>query len=263
MAFTKANGAIVHFASEGSNKAHRLVFINSLGTDFRIWDETIAPLAGRYAILRYDKRGHGLSGIVHGEASMADYARDIAALMDQRGAAGATIVGVSIGGLIAQELYRLRPELVASLVLCDTAAKIGDDATWATRIADVERGGIESIADGLMQRWFSAHFRETRAIELAGWRAMLTRTPSAGYLQACGALRRADLRPFAGAIRVPTLCIVGDEDGSTPVSVVRETSRLIPNARFEIIEGAGHLPNLEKPEKLRDLIESHVRGLAA
>ena len=70
-------------------------------------------------------------------------------------------------------------------------------------------------------------------------RAMLTRTPRQGYLAACGALKRADLRPYAGRIEAPTLCLVGDEDGSTPVALVRETAALIPGSRFEIIEGAG------------------------
>ena len=263
MAFGRANGGIVHFASEGAGASHGIVFINSLGTDFRIWDEVVAPLAGRFAILRYDKRGHGLSGLSAVAGSMGDYARDLAALMDQRGVAHATIVGLSIGGLIAQELYRQRPDLVASLVLSDTGVKIGTEEMWAARITEIERGGIEAIADGIMQRWFSRDFRARRTDELAGWRAMLTRTPVAGYLQACQALRAADMRPFAGAIKVPTLCVVGEEDGSTPVAQVREMSKLIGGARLEVIVGAGHLPNLEQPDILRALIEAHLNGVLA
>jgi 3-oxoadipate enol-lactonase len=158
---------------------------------------------------------------------MADYARDLAALLDIVGVGRATIVGLSIGGMIAQELYRQRPELVAALVLSDTAAKIGTDESWDQRIAQVERGGIDSIAESVLERWFTADFRASRAAELAGMRAMLTRTPIEGYLAACGALKRADLRPYAGRIAAPTLCLVGDEDGSTPVALVRETASLI------------------------------------
>jgi len=259
MAFTRVKGATAHFASEGALGAASLVFVNALGTDFRIWDDIVAPLARRYRILRYDKRGHGLSESIPGDAGIDDYARDLAALMDERGIGPATIVGLSIGGLIAQEIYRQRPDLVASLVLCDTAVKIGADEMWTARIAEVEEGGIEAIADGTMQRWFSADFRARRSVELAGWRAMLTRTPVADYLQACRAIRHADLRPFAGAIRVPTLCVVGDEDGSTPAPLVREMSKLIGGAKFEVIAGAGHLPNLERPDVLRLLIEAHLR----
>ena len=89
---------------------------------------------------------------------------------------------------------------------------------------------------------------------------MLTRTPKQGYLAACGALKRADLRPYAGAIEVQTLCLVGDEDGSTPVAFVQETAGLIKGSRFEVIRGAGHLPNLEQPETLAQLIAQHAEG---
>ena len=92
---------------------------------------------------------------------------------------------------------------------------------------------------------------------------MLTRTPKEGYLAACGALKRADLRPYAGAIEAPTLCLVGDQDGSTPVALVRQTAGLIKGSRFEIIKGAGHLSNVEKPAAVARLIAEHVTRTAA
>ncbi len=263
MAFANVNGAVVHYCDEGQRDARAIVFINSLGTDFRIWDEVARPLSAAYRVVRYDKRGHGLSALPAGPALMADYASDLAGLLDRLSVSGAAIVGLSIGGLIAQELYRLRPDLVAALVLCDTAAKIGTEESWRLRMDEVARGGIEAIADGVMQRWFTRDFRARRLDELAGWRLMLTRTPRDGYLTACGALMQADLRPDCDRIKIPTLCVVGDEDGSTPVAVVRELAGLIGRARFEIIVGAGHLPNLEKADALRASIEAHVRGAAA
>ena len=263
MAFANVNGAVVHYADEGRRDARAIVFVNSLGTDFRIWDDVARPLAAAYRVVRYDKRGHGLSELPAGPALMADYAGDLAGLLDRLGVSGAVIVGVSIGGLIAQELYRLRPDLVAALALCDTAAKIGTEESWRQRIEEVARGGIEAIADAVMQRWFTQDFRTRRRDELAGWRLMLTRTPKDGYLTACGALMQADLRPECRRIKVPTLCVVGEEDGSTPVAMVRELAGQIGQARFEIIAGAGHLPNLEQADALRALIEAHARGAAA
>jgi 3-oxoadipate enol-lactonase len=262
MRFAKANGLVVHCLDEGRQSGPPLAFINSLGCDFRIWDDVSLLLADEFRIVRYDKRGHGLSESGPDACEMADYARDLAALLDHVGVGRATIVGLSIGGMIAQELYRLRPELFAALVLCDTAAKIGTDESWDQRIAEVERGGVESIADAVLERWFTADFHARRADELAGVRAMLTRTPKQGYLAACGALKRADLRPSAGLIRAPTLCLVGDKDGSTPVAMVRETAALIKDSRFEIIEGAGHLPNVEKPDVVAGLIAEHARQAA-
>jgi 3-oxoadipate enol-lactonase len=261
MSFATINGAVMHFCDEGARSGRAIAFINSLGTDLRIWDAVVAPLTDANRIVRYDKRGHGLSELPAGASTMADYARDLAALLDHLGVRGALIVGLSIGGLIAQELYRQRPELVGALILSDTAAKIGTEEMWASRIAAVENGGIASIADSILQRWFSAAFRVSRTDELIGWRMMLTRTDKAGYLAACGALREADLRPFCARIRVPTLCIVGEEDGSTPVEVVRELAGMIGGARFEIIAGAGHLPNLEKPDAIGACIATQLRAL--
>jgi 3-oxoadipate enol-lactonase len=263
MAFGRINGAVTHYADEGRPDARAIVFINSLGTDFRIWDDVARPLASAYRVVRYDKRGHGLSELPAGAALMADYASDLAALLDHLAVSGAVIVGLSIGGLIAQELYRQRPDLVAALALCDTAAKLGADDSWRQRIDAVTRGGIEAIADGVLELWFTRDYRARRLDELAGWRMMLTRTPKDGYLAACGALMQADLRDECANIKIPTLCVVGDEDGSTPVALVRDLAGAIGQARFVVIDGAGHIPSLEQPDALRALIEALARGAAA
>jgi 3-oxoadipate enol-lactonase len=258
MSFARVNGGVVHFSDEGPRDAPVLAFVNALGTDFRIWDEVARIVSRQFRLIRYDKRGHGLSEAGPDRYDMADYARDLSALLDQLGVTRGTIIGVSMGGLIAQELYRQRPSIFAALVLSDTAAKIGTDESWDARIAEVERGGIEAIADPILEHWFTADFRARRSEDLAGWRAMLTRTPTQGYLAACRALKRADLCPYAGAIEVPTLCIVGEEDGSTPVRLVRETAALIKGCEFEVIKGAGHLPNLEQPDTHARLIARHA-----
>jgi 3-oxoadipate enol-lactonase len=259
MAFVRANGGVIHFADEGPRSAQPIVFSNSLGTDFRIWDEVARPMTQNARVIRYDKRGHGLSELRTGATAMADFALDLAALLDHLDVRDATIVGLSIGGMISQELYRLRPDLVAALVLCDTAHRIGTPEFWSARLGAVEAEGVEAIADGVMQRWFTQSYRDNRSDALTGWRAMLTRTPLAGYLCACGAIRDADLTAGAKVIRAPTLCVVGDQDGSTPVDLVRELSNLIPGAKFEIIAGAGHIPCIEQPDILRGLIEAHLK----
>jgi 3-oxoadipate enol-lactonase len=262
MRFAKANGLVVHYLAEGPETVPPLVFINPLGCDLRVWSAVASILRPDFRIVCFDKRGHGLSESGADRCEIADYAHDLAALLEVLGVGRATIVGMSIGGVIAQELARQRQELVAALVLCGTAAKIGTDESWDERIAAIERGGIESIAGTVLERWFTPEFRASRSAEFAGVRAMLTRTPKQGYLAACGALKRADLRPYAGAIEVPTLCLVGDQDGSTPVALVRQTAALIKGSRFEIIDGAGHLPNLEKPAAVARLIAEHVTRTA-
>ena len=262
MRFVKANGLVIHYLDRGRRDGAPIVFINALGCDLRIWTEIAEILAPDFRIVTYDARGHGLSESGPDKCEMADYAGDLIGLLDSVGA-GRAVVGLSIGGVIAQEFCRLRPERVAALVLCDTAAKIGTDESWDQRIAEVERGGVERVADSVLERWFTAEFRASRAAEFTGIRTMLTRTPRQGYVAACGALKRADLRPYAGRIEAPTLCLVGDQDGSTPVALVRETASLIPRSRFEIIEGAGHLPNVERPEILAKLVVEQARQAAS
>jgi 3-oxoadipate enol-lactonase len=262
MHFARTNGVVLHFADEGPRAGRAVVFINSLGTDFRIWDEVVAPIARQRRVIRYDKRGHGLSELRTGQMEIADFALDLAGLLDHLHTGPATIVGLSIGGLIGQEFYRLRPDLVASLVLNDTGHRIGNNEFWDGRIGAVERGGIEAIGDAVMQRWFTEDYQKNYPAMMAGWRAMLVRTPKEGYVAACRAIRAADLTEGAKQIRAPTTVIVGDQDLATPPDLARELAGLIPGAKLEIVAGAGHLPCIEKPDVMRGLIEAHLKAVA-
>lgn len=244
------DGIPIHYALEGPPGAPPLVFANSLGTDFRIWDGVVARLGGRFRTLRYDKRGHGLSSVGDVPAGIPRLAADLDALMAHAGIESALVCGLSIGGLIAQQLVRDKPSRVRALVLCDTAARIGAPDMWQARIEAIAAGGLESLADAVMERWFAPGFRATRTAELAAWRNMLERTPAAGYAEACAAIRDADLTADAGRIAVPTLVVCGADDGATPPAVVRALADAIPGARYREIPEAGHLPCVEQPEAL-------------
>lgn len=254
MDFRRVNGVVLHVQDLGPAEKPALVFANSLGTDFRIWDDVVARLGARFRILLYDKRGHGLSEVGDSPYRIADHVADLAALLDELAVERAVICGLSVGGLIAQGLYASRPDLVSALILCDTAHRIGDAETWGQRIAAIEKGGIAAISDAILERWFTRNLRESDPVQLAGWRAMLTRTPAAGYLGTCAAIRDADFTEEAKRIAVPALCIVGEEDGATPPDLMRETAALIPGCGYEVIAGAGHLPCIEQPAVLAEII---------
>ncbi|KFG70887.1 3-oxoadipate enol-lactonase [Microvirga sp. BSC39] len=258
MAFARVNDIVLHYQVLGASNGTSLVFINSLGSDLRIWQEVAPGLAERFRVILYDKRGHGLSDAPSTPYTIDEHTDDLLALLDHLGAERASLVGLSVGGMIAQRMAVRAPGRVQSITLCCTAAKIGTPELWADRIGAVETGGIEPIAGNVLQRWFTPLFRETRADELAGWRNMLVRTPAHGYAGTCAAIRDADLRPDAGRIAVPTLCVAGDQDGSTPADIVKGTADLIPGARFALIEGAGHIPCVEKPAELSRLIKQHL-----
>lgn len=259
MQFARINDVTIHYQIIGGPADKPvLVFANSLGTDFRIWRDVIVRLAGDFPIVLYDKRGHGLSDLGQMPYSIEDHATDLAGLLDFLSVKDAVICGLSVGGLIAQSLYQRRPDLVRALILCDTAHKIGTADSWNARIAQVEAHGIESIVDAIMERWFTPAFRRPENIDFAGYCNMLIRQPAAGYAATCAALRDADLTEAAARIAVPTICIVGDQDGSTPPELVLSTAKLIPNARYEVIKDAGHIPCVEQPEALSEVIRAFV-----
>ena len=259
MRFTRLDDVTVHYSlREGDGVP--VVFLNSLGTDLRIWDGVIARLDPAIPVLGLDKRGHGLSD--EGPVSIDTLAGDVAALMDRLELGPALICGVSVGGMIAQALAVARPDLVAGLVLCCTGAKIGDAETWNTRIETVRRDGIAAMSGAILERWFSGAFRDERAAEFAGYRNMLERTPPEGYAAVSAAIRDADLTEAAARITAPTQCIAGSEDLATPPALVETLAGLIPGAGYEVIDGCGHLPCIEQPARIAEAIRQMLVRLA-
>jgi 3-oxoadipate enol-lactonase len=244
----KSGDEVIHFMDEGPRSGLTVIFVNSLGTDLRVWDSIIKELNQKYRTVRFDKRGHGLSTNIGNNISISILANDLKLLISKLEIKNILLVGLSIGGLIALEFLKNSSTNVKGLVLSDTAAKIGSSDMWSERISRVKAGGIAAISDDILARWFSNHFLKNKIEELQLWRSMLTRTSTLGYLGCCKAIADCDLRNEAKSISIPTLLIVGDEDGSTPVNLVKDTANMIKNSKFKIIKGAGHLPCVEKPE---------------
>lgn len=262
MQFITIGGITLHFDHRptGQGRPH-LVFINSLGTDLRIWSEVAGAFGGSIGTLAYDKRGHGLSDLGPTPYTIEDHVDDLLGLIDHLGIEEVVLCGLSVGGLIALGLAGRRPGIVKGLVLCDTAHKIGTADGWNARIATVQKDGIAAIADMVMKLWFTPRFHAERKPALDGCRNMLARQPVAGYAATCAAIRDADYTGTAEAIAVPTLCIVGDQDGSTPPALVRSMAKIIPGSQFEVIADAGHIPCIEQPAVLVALITQFLARL--
>ena len=262
MQFVHINDIVIHYdiRRAGDGKPV-IVFINSLGTDSRIWHSELPKLAEDYTILTYDKRGHGLSGLGNPPYSIDDHVADLVGLLDHLDLSRVIVCGLSVGGLIAQRLHASRPDLVKALILSNTAHKIGTAETWAARIAAVEQNGIGSILDAIMERWFTAPFRKPENAAYQGYCNMLVRQPALGYSGTCAAIRDADFTEAAKKIAVPVLCIAGEEDGSTPPDLVRSLAGLIPGARYEVIAGAAHIPCVEAPAAHAALIRGFIEQL--
>jgi len=261
MKAARIDGNTIHYRLAGREAGHTLVFINSLGTDWRVWEDVAGRLGDRCRLLFHDKRGHGLSDAPEGPLRMDDHVSDLAGLMDELAVGQATICGLSVGGMIALGLAAARPELVRALVLCDTGHRIGTAELWNERIDTVTGQGMEPLADAVMERWFSPGFRERRPETVALWRNMVVRTPAPGYAATCAAIRDADLTDAARSLAAPALCLGGTDDLSTPPALMRELADLIPDSRHRPVEGAGHLPTVEAPDVVAAAIGGFLEEL--
>lgn len=251
------DGIRLHVRDEGEGPV--LVFANSLGTDMRLWDEVL-PLLPDYRIVRWDKRGHGQSDVPEPPYGMGTLVSDVEAVLDRLGVTGCTLIGLSIGGMIAQGLTIKRPDLVARMVLSNTAAKIGDDRLWDGRIETVLAGGMEPLADGVMARWFGRDFLASPGLPI--WRARFCETPAKGYAGCSAAIKGTDFYSTTARLRLPVLAIAGSEDGATPPDLVRETAELIPGSRFALIRRAGHLPCVERPDEYAEILRGFLSDFA-
>ena len=250
----------MHWREDGDPGGRAVVFANSLGSDLRLWDAVVARLPENLRLIRFDKRGHGLSSCPDGPYTISGLANDAAGLLDMLDVKGCTFVGLSIGGMIAQQLAAKRPDQVSALVLSNTGSKIGEPAMWKDRIGAIESGGVEALADGILERWFAPPMHEKP--EMEAWRNMLTRTPLNGYIGCCHAIANADLTDQTATITQPTLVIGGSEDGSTPPEMVQATAELIQGARCEIIDNTGHLPCAEDPDRFAELLIDFLKETA-
>ncbi|MEQ9259661.1 MAG: 3-oxoadipate enol-lactonase [Roseovarius sp.] len=257
MPMLELDDVTLHYREDGEPSGAPVIFANSLGTNLHLWDPILPHLPPGLRLLRYDKRGHGQSSVPPAPYTMGALVRDAERLMEHVGMRDAMFVGLSIGGLIGQGLAAKRLDLVRALVLSNTAAKIGTREMWAERIAAVRAGGIEALADAVMERWFSRDFLASP--ELAVWREMLVSQPAEGYMGCSAAIAGTDFITPTSGLRLPVMGIAGSEDGATPPDLVRETTELVPGAQFHLMRRAGHLPCVEQPEAYAALLTKFLK----
>jgi 3-oxoadipate enol-lactonase len=237
-------GARLRYRLDGPTQAPVVVLAGSLGTALEMWDGQIAALTTSFRVLRYDMRGHGDSSVSALPVDVARLAGDVLLLLDAIEAASAHVVGLSLGGMVGLWLGAHASARMDSLVLSDTAALIGTRETWDARIAAATNGGMEAIAESVLDRWFTAQFRQREQERVEGLRRMLLATSLPGYLAACAAIRDADLRESVASVRAPTLVITGELDAATPPAGGRFIAERIAGAR-QVELRAAHLSNIE------------------
>jgi 3-oxoadipate enol-lactonase len=240
----------MHYSLEGPTSAPVVTLSHSLATNLTMWDPQVSVLTSRYRVLRYDTRGHGGTDAPEGAYSLEQLAEDARALLQGLSIARTHFIGLSMGGFIGQILALKHPQLLHSLILCDTTSRVPADARpmWEERIRVAKTQGMEPHVEPTIGRWFTAPFRERHPEVVNPVRAIIRATASAGYIGCCHAIAALDLADRLHAISVPTLIIVGEDDPATPVAASRTIHERINESELVILKSASHLSNMEQPE---------------
>ena len=261
MPFIDVNGVCLRYRLEGKPGAPVIVFSNSLGTNLSMWEPQVSALRGDFRILRYDTRGHGLSAVAPGPYTQEQLGGDILALMDAIEIPRAHFCGLSMGGQVGIWLGANAPQRFARLVLCDTAAHIGNPEIWNARIAAIRAGGMPAIVSGTIERWFTPRFIAHSPEVVAPVRRMILDTPPQGYIACCEAIRDADLTEEASRVNAPTLVISGTHDPATPPAQGRLLASMIRGARYLEFDAA-HLSNIEAAPEFTAAVRDFLSAAA-
>lgn len=247
MAFVQLADGELHYQIQGPVDAPVLVLSNSLGTDLHMWDAQMTAFAEHFRVLRFDTRGHGKSLVTPGPYSIEQLGHDVLALLDALNIERVHFCGLSMGGLIGQWLGINAGERQHKLVVCNTAAKIGDPSVWNPRIETVLRDGsaaMVALRDASIARWFTADFAQANPAVAKQITDMLAATSPEGYAANCAAVRDADFRDQLSSIKVPMLVIAGTEDAVTPPSGGHFIQEHVQGAEYAEFYAA-HLSNVQ------------------
>jgi 3-oxoadipate enol-lactonase len=230
-----------------------LVLANSLGSNLHMWDGQADALARHFTLVRFDARGHGESEVPPGPYRIDDFGHDVLELLDHLDIERAHVAGISLGGMTAMWLAIHAAERVDRIAPTCTSAKLGPPQNWIDRANAVREGGVEAIAPAVAKNWV------TDAALRPELERMIAATPKDGYIAACAAVEHMDLLPDLPTITAPTLVISGRDDPSAPPEHGERIAAGIPGARFEILDGAAHLANLERGPELVRLYLEHLQ----
>jgi 3-oxoadipate enol-lactonase len=244
----------LHAVIEGEESSPAVVLSHSIGCDLSMWDELAAALRPRYRVLRFDRRGHGGSGVPAGDASIEVLGRDVLAVLDAAGVARAHFVGLSQGGMEGMWLAANSPTRVARLVLANTTAHLGVPEVIQAAIDAAFVHGMAGVGNGFLDRWLPPAFREAHPLTTASLRRIFSSLTPQGFAACAAVLQYADLRQSLPRIAAPTLVIVGGAEAPPMQAAAQTLVSGIPGARLAVIEGAGHLSCIDHPAEFLALV---------
>jgi len=253
MPTVQSNGCPIHYEVEGAQDKPVLMFCNSLGTTLHMWDGQMPEVLKHFRVVRYDRRGHGKSGVPVGPYNMEMLGRDALAVMDAAGVDKINWCGLSMGGMIGMWLGANAPQRCNRLILSNTSAYFENKQIWNDRIAVVKEKGLNAVVGGTLERWFTKDFRDREPAKVKSIADMFLATKPEGYI-ACGeAVRDMDHREIIKSIKAPTMIIAGKQDAGTTVEMAELVRKSIPGASLTLFDAA-HIANVECAHDYTDAV---------
>ena len=253
MPMIDADGCLLNVSVEGRDGGPTLMLSNSLGTNLQMWEPQMAALTKLFRVVRYDRRGHGKSGVPPGPYSMERFGRDVLAILDDLNIEKVHWCGLSMGGMVGQWLGANAPQRIDRLILANTSCYYPDPTNWNNRMKAVTEGGIASVADAVIAGWLTADFRERSPQIAQRMKEMLIASPVQGYIACCEALRTLDQRALLPKIKARTLVIAGRKDMATPVEAGEYIRAHIPGASMTLLDAA-HISNVEQAHDFTEAV---------
>jgi 3-oxoadipate enol-lactonase len=257
MPYAKVNGVRLYYEVEGEGPT--VLLLHPVGLDLTCWESQVEVLMPSFRVLRVDLRGHGRSDVPPPPYSLRGFTADVHSLLQQLSLAPAHVIGLSLGGMVAQVLALELPNDVRSLVLTDTTSTLAPEArrTMIERGEAAKRAGMASVIESTLSRWFTPGFMGSEVV--ARSRERLLADDVQGWAATWHAISELDTEPRLKEIRVPTLVIIGEVDLSVPVSRARAMADQIPGAALHVLAGAPHMAPLERPDLFNPPILEFLR----
>jgi 3-oxoadipate enol-lactonase len=255
----KINGIDTRYVLSNEGGGPWLTFIHQLGGDLSIWDQLAGYFRDDFTVLRYDVRGHGATAVPDQPFTVADLSRDLVELFDTLNVPQTHLVGMSMGGMIAQQFVLDHPSRIATLTLADTASGTVPEnrAAWDQRAAKARSEGMDSLVSATLGRWLTPDYQAAHPEAVEQIREVLQQTSPQGYALACEALREFEVHTRLSEIRLPTLAIAGIHDTGTPPAATQAVANAIEGAQYELLDAA-HLAPIEQSHRSAALLETFL-----
>lgn len=252
----------LHFNDVGPRSAPAVVLLHSLATHSELWAFQVPAWSAHFRVISVDLPGHGRSAVPAGNVSLAGMAREVVAVLDHLQIARAALVGLSLGGMVAQAVALGHAHRVTAMVIAHAGARTDASVReiWEQRIQQFEAGGLAGLSHPTLERWFPRAFSESSPITMAWMARLIEETDPRGYVGAIRAIQDLDHLDRLPSVAVPTLVIAGEADAAVPSTVASMVAHRIPNARLRLLEGTGHIGNVQQPILFTELVGQFLKA---